>query len=140
MNSNVSIFLVKLLLYSVIITGISYAVYLQYPNALDASTFLMLQAFVVFVTAASHISLLGPLNNKQQSLKFVNRFMAVTMLKLFVYIGGLAGYIIVKKYLLHAGGSYVNFAVTFVVLYALYAIFEVILIMKFIKQNQDTSN
>lgn len=140
MNSNVSSFLVKLLLYSLIITGIAYVLYLQFPIALSPSTFLLLQAFVVLVTAASHISLLGPLDNNQQSLKFVNRFMAVTMLKLFVYIGGLAGYIIVKKYLLHVGGSYVNFAVAFVVLYALYAIFEVVLIMKFIVQNQDTSN
>ncbi len=62
------------------------------------------------------------------------------MLKLFVYIGGLAGYIIVKKYLLYENESYANFAVTFVLLYALYTIFEVILIMKFLKQNGSAQN
>ena len=140
MNSNVLNFLVKLLIYSVIIAVIGYVLYLQFPNALNPFTFLMLQTFVVFVTAASHLALLGPLNNKHQSLKFVNRFMAVTMLKLFVYIGGLAGYIIVKKYLLYENESYANFAVTFVLLYALYTIFEVILIMKFLKQNVSAQN
>lgn len=139
MRKSVFKFLIRLSLYSLSITGLSFAFYFFSPTAFNLSAFLLLQACVFTITLIVHISLIQYSYAKGRPEKFVTRYLAVTTLKLFTYIGGLAGYIVINKYLLHEQKNYTNIVVIFFILYVLYTVFEVPSIIKFMKR-KDTGN
>ena len=113
-------FLVRLFVYSLGITGLGCAFSFLYPNYFNLIAFLFLQACVFLVTIIVHISLIKYSYAGGRPEKFVTRYAVVTTLKLFAYTGGLAGYIVISKYLLHEQKSYASIVVIFLMLYVLY--------------------
>ena len=133
-------FLVRLFIYSLGITGLGYAFSFLYPSYFNLISFLFLQAFVLLVTVFVHISLIKYSYAVGRPGQFVTRYAAVTALKLFAYVGGLVGYIVVSKYLLHEQKSYADVVVIFLILYVLYTVFETLSIIKFIRRKESDND
>jgi small-conductance mechanosensitive channel len=134
MQTSIFKFLIRLSLYSLGISGLAGIFYYFFPNSFNLFAFLLLQACVLMVTIIVHVSLIKYSYAEGRPEKFVTRYIAVTVIKLFAYIGVLAGYIVISKYLLHRQQSYLNIVVIFFILYVLYTVFEVPSIMKFIRR------
>jgi len=139
MHTAATSFLYRLIVYSLVITGIGLGTYFFTPVTFELFTFLLLQFCVCAITAFTYVTLTKTDIHKQPQ-KFITRYMAMTTLKLFVYLGGLVGYVVVSKYVLHEQKSYATFIVIFFIIYLLYTVFEVPSIMKFLKQNDDTKS
>ena len=83
--------------------------------------------FVWIVTCLSHFWVMKTAVDKPKAFNRI--FMLQTMLKLLLYIAYIAGYLYLYR---HHG---VPFAVHFFVVYIIFAIFDVALILKFVKEN-----
>ena len=106
-------------------------------NYMTFSTFSILQGIVVVITGLVHTYLVHAFNNIERPQQMATRYMLATVTKLFIYLGGLAIYVLITKYVLPIEVDYASIIGTFFILYIIYTIFEVVKIMKFIRSGED---
>lgn len=63
-------------------------------------------------------------------MRFLNIYMIITLIKLFLFIGVLVAYILLNR------GDLLPFAGSFMILYFLYTIFEVVWLVRFSKESR----
>lgn len=129
-------FLKNLLIFSLIIV----VIYLLASYLLPARFFTLalpyLFPFFILTTLLSYHFLLTSLHRRFS--KFVNRFMAVTAVKLLLYVSCMVGYILIFRF------DAVPFAINFFILYIFYTLFETVLLVRYsksyISQNPPSQN
>ncbi|MFO8055450.1 MAG: hypothetical protein R6U19_09860 [Bacteroidales bacterium] len=118
-------FMRQLTLFSLLIIALAVLFRLFAPPEIISPALFYLIAFFYAITAALYILLLQGARKKQ--IKFNNRFMLSTVVKLLGFLIVMLAYVFVYP------GDAVNFLVTFLVLYFLYTAFEVVKIVKVTK-------
>jgi len=119
-------FLIKLLIFSVIVAGAIIAFKQLMPPKYNTSTAWFSFAYFVLLTAGLHYMLIS--KAKGDPKKFVQNYMLVTSLKLFSSLAVVVVGMLVNR----AGAS--SFAVTFLVLYFIYTIFEIVVLLRDLKR------
>jgi hypothetical protein len=84
--------------------------------------------FFIGVTLAGYYFILR--SAKTRFIKFINAYLLVTVVKLFLFIG------VIFLYLLHNRQDAAAFAISFFVLYLCYMIFEVVNLVSYFKSSQ----
>lgn len=87
---------------------------------------------IALVTFLSHLKLMNSL--EKNARRFNTTFLAVMSVKLLIYL------IFIIVCLLLDRTRAINFVVTFMILYFIFTVFEVIEISNFLKKNQNSSN
>lgn len=118
-------FLLKLLLFSLVIAVGLYFWKAYMPAKFNSPLAWYSLAYFVVITLAVHAFLSSTQGKPKQ---FVQSFMLVTGLKLFLNLT-----IVVTVFMVHKPGA-VSFAVTFLCLYFLFLIFEVVVLMRGLKR------
>jgi hypothetical protein len=117
-------FLFRLLVYSAILGIIATAIYFLVPAKYITPALPFLFAFFMAVTLTGYYFLLR--STRKSFATFVNLYLLVTVLKLFLFIGVIFLYMFLNKH------DAARFAVSFLLLYLAYMVFEVVnLVMHF---------
>jgi len=134
LKANISSFLIKISLYSVVLAGLAYAAVHFELLRLSIQTVLSIQAFVLIVTVLVHVFLMRSATAEIRIQKFMFNFMLTTTLKLFIYCGAFVVLIFLGKNLISE--QYTNLSLFLILFgyYMLYTIFEVAAILKFLKK------
>ena len=125
-------FLKKALLLCLVVTGLSLLLFDSVLKGYYLKIFPLQVAVVSLVTVISHLRLMSAV--QQNARKFSTTFLAVMSIKLFIYIIFILVCLLIDR--THA----VNFVATFLILYAIFTIFEVTEISNFLKKNPNSSN
>lgn len=83
--------------------------------------------FIMLVTIAIHLFLTKV--SKNEPKKFINRFMATSGIKLFLYL------IVIAVYTLSVNRDNILFVIAFFFLYVIYTITEISVILNYLKKN-----
>jgi hypothetical protein len=119
-------FLKRLLLFSVIIGIIATALWFTLPSKLLTPALPFLVVFFFAITLIGFKILIQFAGKK--FIKFLNAFMLLTTVKLFLYIGVMVIYILLNK------RDALPFGIAFFLIYLLYTVFEVVSLLKSMKQ------
>lgn len=118
-------FLLKLVIFSLVIAAGLYCWKAYMPAKYNSPLAWYCFAYFVVITLVVHAFLAPTQANPK---RFVQSFMLVTGLKLFLNLT-----IVVAVFMIHKPGA-VSFAVTFLCLYFLFLIFEVVVLMRGLKR------
>jgi hypothetical protein len=132
MSKEVQFFFKKMLLFSLILAGISIILYDSLLKDYYLKIFPFQFLLIAFVTAISHLRLIRAKNFN--IMRFNTRYLSVTGIKLFIYLL----FIIIYFFLDRANA--LNFVASFFVLYIGFTIFEVSEVSNFLRNNSNTSN
>jgi len=134
MKSAYLTFIIKVLIYSLVIVVITIILSFLLPKTLFSIALPFLFPFFIATTMISYLILLRSLHNKFSN--FVNRFMLTTGIKLLLYA------LILVAYIFLFNSDAIPFVTNFFLLYLCYTIFETISLVKYSKVNQHkiTSN
>jgi L-asparagine transporter-like permease len=124
--SSYSRFIIKLLLFSVFVAGAILAWKHYGPAPYQTSTAWFSFAYFLLLTAGLHYILNS--SSKGDPKKFVQSYMLATTLKLFASLA-----VVVIGMLINRAGA-APFAVTFLVLYFAFSIFEITVLMRDLKR------
>lgn len=116
-------FIVNLLVFSVMLGAITYALSFFLPENYFSPVLPFLFPFFFAVTIIVFGFLIKSAGNKFN--RFVNRFMMATFLKLMIYMAVLVAYVFTHKY------DAIPFILSFFILYVAYTFFEVIALLRF---------
>ena len=119
-------FLKKLLLFSLVLIGVSLLLYDTLLKEFYLKIFPLQFGVIVLITVFSHLRLMNA--SEQNSRKFSTTYLSVMSVRLLIYL------VFILVCLLIDRTSAVNFVVTFLALYLAFTIFEVIEISNFIKK------
>lgn len=125
-------FLRKVFLLCLVISGVSLILYQTLLKGHYLQIFPLQLAVVSLVTVISHLRLMTSV--ELNARRFSTTFLSVMSAKLFIYLFFILICLIIDRS--HA----INFVATFLLLYLLFTIFEVIEISNFFKKNQNSSN
>ncbi len=125
-------FLKKALLFCLVLIGLSLILYDTVIKDYYLKIFPLQFAVVALVTVISHLRLMSSFQLNPR--RFNTTFLSVMSIKLFIYL------VFILVCLLIDRTSAVNFVITFLVLYLLFTIFEVVEISNFLKKNPKSSN
>lgn len=132
MISERSYFLKKTLLLCLVVTGLSLLLFDTVLKGYYLKIYPLQVAVVTLVTVISHLRLMTAV--QQNARKFSTTFLSVMSIKLFIYL------VFILVCLLIDRTNAVNFVLTFLILYAIFTIFEVTEISNFLKKNPNSSN
>lgn len=121
MKQKYSRFIVRLIFLTLFIGLAGWALGILFPEAVTSAFPAMLGLFFI-VTAGIHYILLRITGLNPR--RFVSYFMLATSLKLIIYLGAVLFYVFTVR------ADLLTFIATFMVLYLVFTIFEVILILK----------
>lgn len=113
-------------LFTAILSIIAYILYSTILSEYYVSVFWLLLGLIAILTAIFHYSVVQ-IQEKQPS-RFSTRFMMVTGIKMMVYLIFITGYAFMYP------ENATNFLISFLILYLLYTIFEVVLVVRFFKK------
>lgn len=116
-------FLKQLIILSAIVGLISLIAGFLMPRISPATPFLLL--LIMSITMLVHRSLLRSYSGKPN--RFINRFLALTTLKLLGYLAVITAYALINR------PDAVPFIVTFLIYYVIYSAFEVSALLKYLK-------
>ncbi len=116
-------FLKKILVFSLILGVIAFGVGCFLPSRVITPVLPFLFLFFISVTLIGYYLLIKAA--KKLFIKFLNYYLLITTLKLFLFIGVLVGYIMLNK------GDAAPFGISFFILYLLYSIFEVVSLVSY---------
>lgn len=119
-------FLRRLLIYSAIVAAVTFALRLLLPHSYFSPTLPFLILFFLAVTFLSFVFLSRAFSKK--FIRFVNTYLLVTIVKLFVYAVVMIAYVLLNRY------DTVPFMIAFLLLYLCYTIFEVVFIVGITRQ------
>ena len=131
-NKDIRFFLKKMLLLCLVIIGLSLLLFDSVLKGYYLKIFPLQIAIIVLVTVFSHIKLMNAF--QQNARKFNTTFLSVMSIKLFIYL------IFILVCLLIDRTNAINFVLTFLVLYSIFTIFEVMEISNFLKKDLNSSN
>ena len=129
-------FYIHLAILSLAILALGYYFASNSEAYLTFSSFSLLQFIVVLVTGSVHTYLVHAFDTIKRPQQMATRFMFATVVKLFIYLGGLSVYVVITKYIFPKDVDYANVIGTLFILYFVYSIFEVFKIMKYIRSNE----
>ena len=132
MNTERQIFLKKIVYLCLSISGMAILLYQSVLKGYYLSIFPLQFAVVILVTVISHLRLMTSV--EQNAQRFITTFLSVMSAKLFIYLFFILICLLVDR------SNAINFVVTFLLLYLIFTIFEVIEISNFFKKNQNSSN
>lgn len=128
LSSSFNRFSKQLVVLSAIVGLVSLGIYLLLPGTSPAMPFILL--LVMSVTLLMHRYLLMVTDGKPNA--FINRFLMMTTVKLLGYLGVITVYALVNR------DDAVPFTVTFLVYYIIYSVFEVVALLKHLKNQPQT--
>ena len=131
-NKEIRFFLKKMLLLSLVIIGLSLLLFDSVLKGYYLKIYPLQFAVIALVTIFSHIRLMHAF--QQNARKFNTTFLSVMSIKLFIYL------IFILVCLLIDHTNAINFVLTFLVLYSIFTIFEVMEISNFLKKDLNSSN
>ncbi len=132
MNTERQIFLKKIFYLCLSISGMAILLYQSVLKGYYLSIFPLQFAVVILVTVISHLRLMTSV--EQNAQRFITTFLSVMSAKLFIYLFFILICLLVDR------SNAINFVVTFLLMYLIFTIFEVIEISNFFKKNQNSSN
>ena len=132
MNTERQIFLKKVFYLCLSISGMAILLYQSVLKGYYLSIFPLQFAVVILVTVISHLRLMTSV--EQNAQRFITTFLSVMSAKLFIYLFFILICLLVDR------SNAINFVVTFLLMYLIFTIFEVIEISNFFKKNQNSSN
>ena len=132
MNTERQIFLKIVLYLCLSISGMAILLYQSVLKGYYLSIFPLQFAVVILVTVISHLRLMNSV--EQNARRFSTTFLSVMSAKLFIYLFFILICLLVDR------SKAINFVVTFLLLYLIFTIFEVIEISNYFKKNQNSSN
>ena len=124
-NSGFAAFLLRLLYFSIFIGLILTAIFFLVSSRFITVWFPMLLLFFYVTTSAGYFFLIR--SAQKQFIKFVNYYLLITALKLFLFIGIIFFYCLLNKL------DAVSFVASFFFLYLCYSVFEVIYLVSYSK-------
>lgn len=119
-------FSIKLVLFSLITMGIVLLWQNYAPERFQTNLGWFIWGFFMVATALIHFLLIKA--SEKSPKKFITHFMAITGIKLFLYL------IIVLIYVLLKGKAALGFIVLFLVFYLLYSVFEIVTLLRHFKK------
>lgn len=125
-NKEIRFFLKKMLLLCLVIIGLSLLLFDSVLKGYYLKIYPLQIAVIALVTIFGHIKLMNAF--QQNARRFNTAFLSVMSIKLFIYL------IFILVCLLIDRTSAINFVLTFLVLYVIFTIFEVLEISNFIKK------
>jgi hypothetical protein len=128
MSSGYLTFLRRILIFSIILGLIGTFIGFLAPARYITPALPFLFLFFIAVTLAGYYVILRPVQTK--FIRFINTYLLVTMVKLFLFIG------VIFAYLLHNRQDAAPFVIAFFVLYLCYMIFEVVNLVSYFKSSQ----
>jgi len=128
LSSGYLTFLRRILIFSVVLGLIVTGIALVSPQRFITPALPWLFVFFIVVTLAGYYFILR--SAKSKFLRFINAYLLVTVVKLFLFIG------VIFLYLLNNRQDAAAFGITFFVLYVCYMIFEVVNIVSYFKSSQ----
>jgi hypothetical protein len=121
-------FLRRILVFSIVLGLIATCIGFLAPARILTPTLPYLFVFFIAVTLAGYYFILRSVHTK--FIKFINSYLLVTVVKLFLFIG------VIFLYLLNNRQDAAPFVLSFFVLYLCYMIFEVVNLVSFFKSSQ----
>jgi len=131
-SSEKRIFLKKALLFCLLIIGSSLLLYTTILKDYYLNLYPLLLGIIALVTVFSHLKLMNSV--KDNARRFTTSFLSVMSIKLFIYL------VFILVCLLVDRSQAINFVATFLILYFIFTIFEVMEISNYLKKNQNSSN
>ena len=128
MKSLFKAFFKQLVIYTVVIMAVGFALSYFLPAGIITPTMPFLVIFFLIMTSLVHWYLLRSLDSKPG--KFINTFLATTTIKLLLYMTIILVYVFVNKH------DAISFAITFFLLYILYTVFEIMSVLPVAKKQQ----
>ncbi len=127
MSSIARKFILKIIVLTLLVSGIASVLFSSVLQAYQLKAFPYQILLLAFATTVGHLLVVRA--SKLNTLKFSNAFMISVTLKLFIYI------LFMLIYLWIDHSQVIIFAVSFLILYLIYTLFEVSEILKFLKNN-----
>lgn len=124
-SSGYLIFLRRILIFSIILGLLSKGITFFVPSHFITPALPWLFTFFIAVTLIGYYFILR--SAKSKFIRFINSYLLVTVVKLFVFIG------VIFLYLLNNREDAAAFALSFFVLYLCFMIFEVVNLVSFFK-------
>jgi hypothetical protein len=131
-SKEIQFFLKKVLLLCLVVTGLSVVLFDTILKGLYLKVFPLELAIVVLVTIVGHLRLMKSIEFNMR--KFSTIYLSTMSLKLLVY------FLFILTNLLVDRSNAINFVVSFLILYIIFTIFEVIEISNFLKKYPKSSN
>lgn len=119
-------FSIKLCLFSILTLGVIVLWQKYAPERFQTNSGWFIWGFFMVVTALIHFLLIKA--SEESPKKFITWFMALTGIKLFLYL------IIILLYVLLKGKAALGFVVLFFIFYFLYSAFEIITLLRHFKK------
>jgi hypothetical protein len=132
MISDINKFIIQLFIFSSVLGIIAYGLTFVLPENYFSPVLPLLFPFFFSITVIVFYYLIKSKGKKFN--RFVNRFMMITFIKLFVYMAVLLAYVFTHK------EDAVSFILAFFILYVAYTVFEVIIMLKHTQQEKDKSS
>ncbi len=123
MANNRKNFLSKLIIFTLIVGFVGYGIWWAIPATWRTPVFPFLVVFFFAITLLMHLWLFR--SPGERFVRFANRYMIITFLKIMVFLMIILGYV-----LLVDRSDAIPFTVTFFVLYLVFTVFEVIEVLK----------
>ncbi|MGA3012668.1 MAG: hypothetical protein ABSD71_01405 [Bacteroidales bacterium] len=124
-SSEYLIFLRRILIFSIILGLLAKGITFLIPSHYITPTLPWLFLFFIAVTLIGYYFILR--SAKSKFIRFINSYLLVTVVKLFVFIG------VIFLYLLNNKEDAAAFALSFFVLYLCFMIFEVVNLVSYFK-------
>ncbi len=121
-------FLRRLLIFSIILGLLATGIRFLVPARTITPALPFLFLFFIAVTLTGYYFIIRSAYTK--FIRFINSYLLVTVVKLFLFVG------VIFFYLLHNRQDAAPFAISFLVLYLCYMIFEVVNLVSFFKSSQ----
>jgi len=119
-------FLIRELIFALIIVIISYVLFQTVLKEYYLPVFWLLFGIITIFTAVFHLSVLQV--SDKSSAKFSSKFMMVSGIKMIVYL------MLIVYYAFSFPEKAKTFLISFFILYLLYTVFEVFLIVRYLKK------
>lgn len=125
-------FLKKAVLFCLVLIGISLLLFDTVLKDFYLKIYPVQFSLIALVTIFSHLRVMSGV--KHNTRRFSTTFLSVMSIKLFIYLFFILVCLLIDRSIA------LNFVLTFLILYALFSIFEVIEISNFLKKNPNSSN
>ncbi len=126
MSSPSGKFVLKICVLTIIIAAFSAALFLSFLRDYYFKIFPFIVILIAVVTTIGHLWVIRASN--QNTLKFTTAFMGSTTLKLIIYLF----FMLICLWIDHS--QTISFVLTFILLYIIFTVFEVIEILRYIKK------
>lgn len=126
MGASTAKFIIKIGLLTLIIFVIAMVLFSTVLKPFYLAVFPVQLLLIALVTTAGHLWIIK--SSKENTLKFTTAFMGSATLKLMIYL------FFILIYLWTDRSQVIPFTLTFMILYILYTIFEVVEVLSFIKK------